>query len=327
MPRVAPDSYDVVVWLLNESTTPFANTSTSAQSLGTAANLTNKVGTVETGQLSLFGQSCPYFPAFGNFPTGASSTHNRLETAGGAGQDLGPPISISGWIKVRSWYNLGDNYGFMFMKRYTNDTTWNAPYTVMDFTIWNTTDGTWRFGLTTAKAYGTGSVGTGGNVLTDTTANFLGGFNPVSNGDSLVIHTGVSAGTYTVSSATATTITITTTFPNANPSAAYSVATTQNQPLVTHTDFPIPEGIWSHIGWTYDGHTLSAYLNGMLAGTFSVSGILDNWNHGPWAFGAAPEGDGNKQEAAFSCCDFRIANTVRPLSYFQNIYRNGVLAF
>lgn len=256
MPRVAPDNNDVIVWLLNESGTPFVNSSPSTFSRGAAANLTIQVGTVVTGQESLFQQSCPYFPSFGNYPPGASATHNRLETAGGLAQDVPSPLSISAWVKVRSYVNLGDNFGFMLMKRYLNDGSWNSPYVAMDWTMWNSADGTWRAGCT--------------------------------------------------------------------------VAGNRNDLLVNATNYPMPLGVWSHVGWTYDGVILLVYLNGVLAASVSPTGApgqLDNSGHGPWAIGAAPESDGNKQEGAYSICDVRIANTIRPQSYFENIYRQGVLAF
>lgn len=331
MPRTSPDNYDVVVWLLNESAAPFVNSSTSTHSLGSAANLTNTVGTVETGQLSLFVQSCPYFPAFGNYPAGASATHNRLETAGGSGQDLTYPISVSGWFKVRAWLNNGDNYGFLIMKRYRNDTSWNSPYITMDMTVWNSTDGTWRAGVTTAKQTGTTGTVTGAPTptMTDLNANFTGGLHPITNGDTFIVFNGANAGTYTVQSATTTTITMSGNFPSNQTSMVWSEGVLYNQLLMSPVDFPMTQGIWSHLGWTYDGVTLRAYINGVLAGSLAVSpaSFIDMAGHGPWALGAAPEGASNKEEGAFSCCDIRIANTVRPLSYFQNVYREGVLAF
>jgi hypothetical protein len=45
----------------------------------------------------------------------------------------------------------------------------------------------------------------------------------------------------------------------------------------------------------------------------------------PGLLGAIPSGSGNPEESCMSFCDIRVANVVRPVSYFQNIYQNGVL--
>lgn len=87
----------------------------------------------------------------------------------------------------------------------------------------------------------------------------------------------------------------------------------------------IPLNTWSHIGLTYDGSTQTVYLNGNLVSTASYGGTL-NYNGGPWFFGGIPAGFANAEEAAFSACDFRIANVIRPQSYFKNIYELGAMA-
>jgi hypothetical protein len=81
---------------------------------------------------------------------------------------------------------------------------------------------------------------------------------------------------------------------------------------------------WCHVGLTYDGATLSAYLNGNLVGTMAVAGALD-YNtgiHGPWIFGGTPQPDGINGQLQ----DFRLANVIRPASWFSQVYRTGTLA-
>lgn len=101
---------------------------------------------------------------------------------------------------------------------------------------------------------------------------------------------------------------------------------TGNNGLVS-TEYTIPLGTWSHIGLTYDGTTVLSYINGNLvsSGSGLPGNIFYSGTPGPWFFGAIPSGSGNPEESVISVCDIRVANVVRPLSYFQNIYRQGTL--
>jgi hypothetical protein len=254
--RVPPDNSDVVVWRLNDGAAPFVNSSTSADSLGSAANLVTVSGTVIMDARSVFNEPCVYFPASGTWPAGASGTKNRLETTTGAGLRVNAPMSVSGWIKVRNFANLGDNYGWVFKKNSRPNQTWTTPYSALDFIIWNSTDGKFRFSVTTAS-------GTRNEVATD---------------------------------------------PN---------------------NFVVPTGVWSHVGLTYDGTTLRGYINGLLVATLATNptGAIDWTTDGAWTFGSKPEEATPKQEGAFMACDWRIANVARGLSYFQQIYRRGVLTW
>lgn len=87
----------------------------------------------------------------------------------------------------------------------------------------------------------------------------------------------------------------------------------------------IPLNMWCHVGLVYDGINKYGYLNGNLVGQTAGTGSIDYGNNGPWFFGAIPSGGGNPEEGQYSICDFRIANVARPQSYFQNIYRLGML--
>lgn len=106
----------------------------------------------------------------------------------------------------------------------------------------------------------------------------------------------------------------------------FVVANSNTVDAIVPNDLTIPLFTWSHIGITYDGTTLNAYINGNLVGQATSTSPPSNINyggHGPWFFGTVPAGSGDPQEPAFSLCDFRIANVVRPQSYFQNVYRLG----
>jgi hypothetical protein len=99
---------------------------------------------------------------------------------------------------------------------------------------------------------------------------------------------------------------------------------------VVPNEFSIPLGTWSHIGMTYNGTTVLAYINGnnVGSGTASPTGnIFYSGTPGPWFMGAIPSGSGSPEESSASYCDVRIANVVRDQSYFQNIYQNATLNY
>jgi len=91
-------------------------------------------------------------------------------------------------------------------------------------------------------------------------------------------------------------------------------------------EYTIPLHVWSHIGMTYDGTTVLSYINGNLVGSNVASptgNIFYSGTPGPWFIGAIPSGSGSPEESSASYCDIRIANVVRPQSYFANIYQQG----
>jgi concanavalin A-like lectin/glucanase superfamily protein len=107
----------------------------------------------------------------------------------------------------------------------------------------------------------------------------------------------------------------------------------------TVTDFPIPIGVWSHIGFTIDSNLiLRQYLNGCQMFFYSGStqiftqqltgySYTDGTNgFGPWRVGAIQStGSGNKEEGNCQVQDIRVANIARPLNYFQKVYSSGAL--
>lgn len=83
---------------------------------------------------------------------------------------------------------------------------------------------------------------------------------------------------------------------------------------------------WSHIGLSYDGTNVLSYINGNLVGNVVASpggNIYYSGTPGPWFMGAIPSGSGSPEECNMSFCDVRVANVIRPLSYFQNIYQSA----
>ncbi len=95
---------------------------------------------------------------------------------------------------------------------------------------------------------------------------------------------------------------------------------------VNNQNFVIQQGKWSHIGGTWDGSTLRFYINGNLANTGSFSGAIDYNNlgsRGQWYVAGIP-GTSTNQTGSAIFQDIRVANVVRPQSYFANIYYNGM---
>lgn len=114
--------------------------------------------------------------------------------------------------------------------------------------------------------------------------------------------------------------------------------TSSTQATFTVTDFPIPLGVWSHIGFTYDGSSIRLYLNGCqmiyYSGTTQLNTVAaaslsytDGVNgFGPWRVGAIQStGSSSKEEGNAQIQDVRVANVTRPLSYFQSVYGAGAL--
>lgn len=110
------------------------------------------------------------------------------------------------------------------------------------------------------------------------------------------------------------------------------------QVSLTVTDFPIPIGMWSHIGITHDGTAIRAYLNGFQCIYYSGASQLNSTaataisytdgtnGFGFWKVGAiTATGSANKEEPNANVQDVRIANIARPLSYFKKVYAAGVL--
>lgn len=253
--RVAPDNSDVVVWKLDEATTPFVNSSTSPSAISHAnSDLTTLSGTILLQQPSLFAasgtNSC--IQLIGN-----NSGSPRNFISGANNYNPQPPITISCWYYQRAY----DTTGFT------------------------------QHGVTKQSALNTWSGSSFGSI--DLAQNRR--YASQSNQYDFYFNTGFGL---------------------------------SGADVVTPVDFTIPLNTWCHIGMTYDGTTAFAYINGNSLGSVTASptgNIVYGGTPGPWFIGAIPSGSGNPEEGQFGMCDVRIANVIRPQSYFQNIYQNGML--
>lgn len=258
MTRLTPDSNDILVWLLDETSGAFRNSgSLLPNDAATDLVVTN---TLSRGYNGIFAD-CVNIPGTSNFPSGSSATRNYA--AGAKTINPALPITVSCWVKIRTY-----------------NTSFNAQLIAKEFR---------DSGITSSWATPFLSF-----AINTTTGNGGGDWN---------IHFATSTSTF----------------------SSFNV-----------TDFPIPIGQWSHIGFTMDGSNVRAYLNGCqciyytgsvqsntvaATGVFYTDGINGN---GFWRIGAiTATGSANKEEPNILIQDVRVANVARPLSYFQNIYNFG----
>lgn len=114
---------------------------------------------------------------------------------------------------------------------------------------------------------------------------------------------------------------ITTGSPGAGTLKSMSIANnTSNRAML------MTSGRWYHLGGTWDGTTLTLYLNGVLIGTSVPGGGAIDYGtaaRGQWYTGSIP-GSSTNQGGPFIIQDLRIANIVRPASYFANIWYKGM---
>ena len=104
--------------------------------------------------------------------------------------------------------------------------------------------------------------------------------------------------------------------------AGIAVSGSQVAITMNTSDYKIPQNTWTLLAITYDGTTLSAYINGALAGTAVQSGTIDFGTNGPYGVGDYPNATGASSNAIID--DVRVESTVRSQSYLQNMYKQGV---
>ena len=87
-------------------------------------------------------------------------------------------------------------------------------------------------------------------------------------------------------------------------------------------------GSWHHVGLTYDPSTgdLYAYHDGQQWGPTNVpgGGVIDYGTSGTWVVGGVRTTGAPAEHAAAQFEDVRIANVVRPASWFEDVWRRGL---
>lgn len=93
--------------------------------------------------------------------------------------------------------------------------------------------------------------------------------------------------------------------------------------IITTTEHPALNQ-WNYLGYTYDGAVLRIYRNGEQVYSQNIAGPIDYGTHGPWILGNQPVGGAqNAIDAVFD--EVRIANVVRPASYFAAVWKQGMM--
>ncbi|MBV8071861.1 MAG: IPT/TIG domain-containing protein, partial [Acidobacteriaceae bacterium] len=87
------------------------------------------------------------------------------------------------------------------------------------------------------------------------------------------------------------------------------------------TDFVMPLKQWVHVGFTFDGTTFNIYGNGANVGSFTPGGNIDYGSHGPYRVGGGYFSGSDTAHCLID--DLRIANVVRPPSYFSQFSGSG----
>lgn len=107
---------------------------------------------------------------------------------------------------------------------------------------------------------------------------------------------------------------------------AYVTTSGTLRTLLMGTNYIIPQCSWAHVGCTWDGTTLRAYLNGTQTATLVPGGGAIDYGitPGDWFIGSIPD-TGTNDSPSMIIQDVRVANVVRPQSYFANIYYNGFI--
>ena len=124
MARIAPDSNDVLVYLLNDGPTTFVNTGTAGPSANWTVN-----GNAISGAQGLFG------PAL---YVAGTPVINEADGAGGANDVLiTPNVSLSGWVFIKRYSSTPLE---LFNKQFRLN-SWSNPFLTFGFQMTNTNDG------------------------------------------------------------------------------------------------------------------------------------------------------------------------------------------
>lgn len=98
-----------------------------------------------------------------------------------------------------------------------------------------------------------------------------------------------------------------------------NIAGALRQTTVSGTKFGIKINTWHQLALTYDGAAARYYLDGMLAATDTIAGVIDYGTHGPWDVGGQSTGENGLLDGVIE--DVRVESVVRSAAYLRAMYR------
>lgn len=79
---------------------------------------------------------------------------------------------------------------------------------------------------------------------------------------------------------------------------------------------------WNHVGLSFDGSTLNAYVNGNLVNTAAIAGSVDYTSNGPYAVGSDRSVVFDSVRAIYA--DARVASVARTAAWFDAAFKRGL---
>ena len=79
-------------------------------------------------------------------------------------------------------------------------------------------------------------------------------------------------------------------------------------------------GVWYHIAVTFEGGTQYLYINGELAASASLGGVIDFTTGNQWYWNTSL---GSGASIVGHSCDARVSNIARTGDYYESMYRTA----
>lgn len=132
MARLAPDTNDILVWKLEETSGAYRNSGTILPN-NTSTDL-NVFNTIDRNGTGIYGGPCANFPGTSNFPAGSSATRNYA--VGGSTISPQPPLTVSAWVYLRNYNNASSKHvvGKLF-REHTVTNNWAAPFFAIEISM------------------------------------------------------------------------------------------------------------------------------------------------------------------------------------------------
>jgi len=81
--------------------------------------------------------------------------------------------------------------------------------------------------------------------------------------------------------------------------------------------------VWHHLGMTYDGANMKAYMDGQLVGSLAETRAIDYSQHGRWQLGQGYTLGGGGDQMNGWVSDVRFASVARSAQWFNDVWSKG----